>query len=934
MVSTLASSPSLAVPEALPPAAGERAPTSVLLATRIAPPRLRPADIIARGPLHDKLERVLDVTLSLVTAPAGYGKSTALGEWYLGLGARGICAAWLTVDDIDNDPIVFAGHLVATIEHNIPPLRGRLHGVIEYRLDVDLRITAIALINAIEALGQPVVLIIDDLHEVTNPNVLEVIGLLANSGSRFLHLAISSRSKPKIRMAKLRTLGETAEFSAQDLQFDRAEVRRFLVQSAGDDLDDEVVNQVFLQTEGWIVGLKLAALSFQQAQRPHLPQMTSAASLGVDEFLRDEVLARLPGDVAEFVLDAAIVGEFSVELCDAILERHDSAQMIDELEARQLFISRVGQPGWFRFHQLFCDAVIALGARAKPRRKAQLHHRAADWFEQRGFAGRAVRHAFATGNLETAAKILARVSLTLVQSGRGATLVRYGSSLPKDLFDRYPALQLDQVYSLTLSWQFGEASRLLRDVRANLTNSERIAQWHSDGLDMDQVLRKQVYCEMQLAILRDEMVAAEALARQWLAMDGTYTAYEDAVTQTSLIYAQREQFDCRSLAASSRARATFVNSGHRWGSIWHDCITGAGYTQIGNLARASTIFEGALATAIEVVGRTNPTTAMPALHLSEVLYEFGDIDGAKALVDEFLPLAGQTGIVDKLVAGYQTRVRLAALESLPAAIRALDEGAEIAMARDFERLNAVLVADRIHLLASAGESAEVRRIGALNNLTGDLERFAPTKGMTTAAAARAYAAAQVAQIENDLGAAESLLGRWVRYLGDHGCVRLAVRFSLLLAHVQIVTGEAKSAHRTLRTALQFGARGGFVRSFIDANQAVRAQLQQMRPSTSGSDEAVVAYHAHILQSLQGGVARVTAAPADIDELGGQYDSLNDRESELLLMISTGMMNSQIADETGLTLGTVKWYLQQIYAKLGVNRRSEATFKARQLGLIG
>ena len=911
---------------------GEWARTSVLLATRIAPPRLRLSDIISRKALLEKLDSVLDVTLSIVTAPAGYGKSTALGEWYLSLRERGIFAAWLTVDDLDNDSNVFASHVIASIDHSIPALRGALHGAIAHRMDVDLRITATAIINAIEALSQPVVLIIDDLHEVSNPDVLQVIGLLANSGSRALHLVISSRSKPDIRLAKLRALGESAEFSAHDLQFDREEVRRFLAHSADAALGEDVVDQVFERTEGWVVGLKLAALSFRQEQRPQLPQMTSAASLGIEEFLHDEVLGPLPADIAAFARDAAIIGEFSAELCDAALARNDCARLIDELESRQLFISRVGRSGWFRFHRLFSDAMVALGARTVPGREAELHRAAAEWFKQKGFPGRAARHAFAAGNPAISADMLARVSRALIESGRGATLVRYGSSLPQELLDDHPTLQLDQVYSLTLSWQFSEARRILHGVRANLMNSARTAKWRAEGLDVDAVLRQQVYCEMQLAILRDEMVQAEALARQWLAMDGSYTAYDDAVSQTSLIYALREQFDCRSIAAASQARATFVDSGNRWGSIWHDCIIGAGHLQIGNLERARQTFEGALDTAIEIVGRTNPTTAMPALHLSEVLYEIDQIDGARALTDEFLPLAGQTGLVDQLVAGYQTKVRLAALESPGAAIGVLDEGEEIAIARGFDRLNAFLIADRIQLLASAGEASDVRRIGALNNLTGDLERFAPAKGMTTAAAARALAAANVAQIENNLSAAESLLSRWVRYLGDRGSARLGVRFAMLLAHVQIVMGEPKSAHRTLRTGLQFGAKAGLLRSFIDSNEAVRAQLLQMRLAAAGSDETLGACLARVQLRL-GGNAALAPTQVDISELGGQYDALNDRESELLLMISTGMMNSQIAEETGLTLGTVKWYLQQIYAKLGVNRRSEATFKARQLGLI-
>lgn len=907
--------------------------SGLILATKLGPPRVRAAELIQREALVAKLTKALDVALTIVAAPAGYGKSTALCEWYLGIEPAGASAAWLTVDETDDDPILFANHLISAIDHGVHDLRGTLRASIDFKLDIDLRATATAIINAIEITKQHVVVIIDDLHAVSNTDVLDLISILANSGSQLLHLVLSSRTQPNIRLAKLRVLGEVHEIGLHDLQFDRQESHRFLALGAPGPVDDAVVDQIFAHTEGWAVGLKLAALSFTRNNRPLLLPVRSSASTGVEEFLRDEVIGRLPTKITDFVLDAGVIGEFSAELCDSVLERNDSASQIEELEALQMFISRVGEPGWFRFHQLFTDAVAKMSALADPDRRSELHRRAANWFEERGYPGRALRHAFQAGNPADSANVLSRVAHRLVQSGRDGTLRRYASDLPQELLLDYPELQLELVYALTLTWQFSEANRILRDVRAALMNASRTAKWVASGIDMDRILRKQIYCEMQLAILKDEMVRAEALARQWLAMDGGYSFYDDAVSQTSLIYAQREQFNCQSIAASGRAREIFVNNGNRWGTIWHDCIIGAGYSQIGQLDRARVIYEGSFATALDVIGRNNPATAIPALHLAELVYELNDVDQAAALIDEFLPLSTRIGLVDQLVAGYQTKVRLAALVSTQAAMRVLDEGEEIAISREFDRLNAFLVADRIRILATAGETAEVRRVGLINNLATDLDAFYPAKGQTTASAARAFAAAYLALVENNLSGADILLRRWLRFLDDNGGTRFSIRFSMLLAHVQIVMGESKAAHRTLRMALQIGARGGFVRSFVDANTAVKGQIEQMTFSAAGGDLDLGAYHRKIVEAFGGKATMAAASSVDLEDLGGQYDALNDRESEILLMISTGMMNSQIADEAGLTLGTVKWYLQQIYGKLGVNRRSEAVFKARQLGLI-
>jgi LuxR family transcriptional regulator, maltose regulon positive regulatory protein len=914
--------------------ARKRTADSAILATKLGPPRLRSLNIVARERLDTELAKANEVALTILGAPAGYGKSTALAEWFRLIDRESCHAAWLTVDETDDDPLLFANHIVAAMCQSAEPVGRRLRPTPEHKLDIDLRATSTAIVNAIDQCGRSFFLVIEDLHNVTNPDVVGLLGMLAISGSQWLHLVISSRTQPPLKLAKLRAQGQLRELGAQNLKFSLEETSEFLTIASGQTCDDELVAEVFDKTEGWAAGIRLVALSLTGQQPAHLPQMMPRVGTGVEEFLQDEVLERLPLPVAEFVRSAGIIGEFSAELCNSVLACNDSAARIEELEALQMFISRVGDPGWFRFHQLFSDAISNIGSRTDPERKADIHRRASAWFENNGFPGRAVRHAHATGELLELASVLNRVAPQLVQAGREGLLTRYALMLPNELLLDFPELQLERVYALTLTWQFSEASRILRDVRAACMNTQRTAQWTANGVDLDRILRKQTYCEMQLAILKDEMVKAEGLARQWLSMEGGYSFYDDAVSQTSLIYAQREQFNCHSIAAAGRARELFLNNGNRWGTIWHDCIIGAGYAQIGQLTRARVICDGAYSTALEVIGRDNPATAIPALHLAELQYEMNDVDQADALVSEFLPLATKIGLVDQLVAGYQTKVRLAALTSLPAALQVLDEGQEIAVAREFDRLSSFLVADRIRLLAAAGENAEVRKVALINNLGAGAEAFYPSKGQTTGAAARAFAAAHLALTENNLSGADALLRRWMRFLEDNGFVRIGLRFAMVLAQVQIVMGDSKATHRTLRAALQAGAKAGFIRTFCDANPAVRMQIESMSFLPTGPDSELISFHELIVGAFGRKPERPSVKLVDLDEIGGQYDALNDRESEILLMVATGMMNSQIASEAGLTLGTVKWYLQQIYGKLGVNRRSEAVFKARQLGLIG
>lgn len=902
-----------------------------ILAAKLAPPKTHGVELIERSPLVGRVSSSLSLAATIIVAPAGYGKTTLLGQCFADLKDNGQTVAWLTLDESDDDKLLFANHLISSLYRGNPSISEILKVTPDYKVDLDLRSATISIINTLEQSEKRTILFIDDLHFVSNTEVHQSISQLINYRSDYLHVVIGSRFVPQIKAAKLRAQGLIREIGIEDLKFDRHEATVFLERATGEQFDTHQIDTLYARTEGWPVGLRLIALASGHGDFRDFPQL--APGMAVDEFLRDEVIEILPPELADFVADTGVLGEFSSELCDYVLEVTDSAELIKKIETLQLFIMRVGEPGWYRFHQIFTDSVTTLLSRRDPNRKSYLHKRAASWFNDRGYPARALKHIFAAGDPVAAAQLLDQVAAKLIQSGREGTLLKYAAELPEDLLVNFPELQLERAYTLTLTWQFSEAQRILRDVKAALTSGTRGARWAELGIDMEKVLRKQVYCEMQLGILKDDMVRADALARQWLSMEGKYSYFEDAVSQTSLIYAQREQFNCQSIASSGRAREIFLGNDNRWGTIWHDCIIGAGYVQLGQLDKARIIFDGAFKTAISVVGRSNPTTAMPALHLAELAFEQGNAIEASALIEEFLPLSTRIGLVDQLIAGYHTKVRLAHLESPDAALKVIDEGAELALSRDFERLNHFLIVDRLRILSAAGDISEVKRVSIVNNLVSTIDSYFPRPGQTTGMAARALAASYFAIAENRLAEVDVFLRRWLRFLEGHQFARLYIKFALQLAHSQILLGDPKACHRTLRSALQMGAQGGFIQQFADSNSAVRMQIEQMRLGVRGHSEDLSAYHDRIVASFSSNTSAPRSPAIDLERIGGQYQALNEREAEILLLVAMGLMNSQIAEESGLTIGTVKWYLQQIYSKLGVNRRSEAVFKARQIGLI-
>ncbi len=319
-------------------------PRRPVLNTRLSPPTLRPSRIVRRADLLDKLDRAIEGRAVFLVAPAGYGKTTALSEWCSRLRERGLTCCWLTIDDSDNDPVQFVGHLIAAIEQNVPALSNALRSVLDFGIDLDPNATAIALLNSLQDLGDQIVLVLDDLHVAENVRILEFLQLLLSGASDNVHLVISSRSRPELRLGKLRALGEIAELDIGDLQFTIDDARSFFVQNTSIELSDSDLCRMVERTEGWAAGLKLAALAMADGERATLPSLVSGAHRGIRDFLRDEVLSRLPQATVDFVIEASVLGQFNAELCTFVTGRPDAAKMLGELEARQLFLHSLAEP--------------------------------------------------------------------------------------------------------------------------------------------------------------------------------------------------------------------------------------------------------------------------------------------------------------------------------------------------------------------------------------------------------------------------------------------------------------------------------------------------------------------------------------------------------------------------------------------------------------
>ncbi|MCY1296870.1 MalT-like TPR region [compost metagenome] len=340
----------------------------------------------------------------------------------------------------------------------------------------------------------------------------------------------------------------------------------------------------------------------------------------------------------------------------------------------------------------------------------------------------------------------------------------------------------------------------------------------------------------------------------------------------------------------------------------------------------------AMRTATQLTGHRSPVTAMVAMHLAKTHYERDELPQARKLLEEHLPQASYIGFVDQAIAGWLTRARISMIDGDKAtAFRMLDEADVFATEHGFERLRLFSLAERLKWLLRQGETDEVIRLGRKNQLRGPASDVSPHANITTLDEARALAWIRVAQAEDRLPEALNVAKLWHRHLESLNAIRSMLRWAMIIAHISVLTGDQRAAQRVLRRALFQAAPCGFKRVFLDEGEWLARLLSDQLQAAVIDGEPADAFASSLLKSLEGDIP-TTSAPAPVQ---GEaiYGALNSRELDILEMVAMGLLNREIGIKLGMTEGSVKWYLQQIYDKIGVRRRSQAADRARQLGIL-
>ncbi|HYD10873.1 MAG TPA: hypothetical protein VEA78_12300, partial [Acidimicrobiales bacterium] len=420
-----------------------------VLGTKLHVPSLR-RGLVARSRLTDRLrgDAANDARLILVAAPAGFGKTTLLAQW-LGRGERAV--AWLALDAGDADPHRFLQHLIAAVQVAVPDAGADAGGLLELA-DAPAEAVLVSLVNDLDAVAGPTVLVLDDYHVIDEPDVHEAVAFLQENLPPQVTLAMTTRVDPPLPLARLRARGELLEVRAADLRFTTDEASAFLNDVMGLSLEPALVDALESRTEGWAAGLQLAALSARD--RGDVGEVAafvadfSGSHRFVLDYLVEEVLDRQPDDVRSFLLHTSIVEELTADLCNALTDRADGQEVLERLERDNVFVVPLDDTRrWFRYHHLFADALRVRLADREPARVRELHATASRWFAAGGLLREAVAHAAASGDQDHTAELVELGVADLRRRRDNRTIREWIGTLPDDLVRRRPLLALYRAWS-------------------------------------------------------------------------------------------------------------------------------------------------------------------------------------------------------------------------------------------------------------------------------------------------------------------------------------------------------------------------------------------------------------------------------------------------------------------------------------------------------
>lgn len=870
----------------------------MFLATKIfLPPS--PAGAVHRDRLYGALDACwhAGTRLLLLSAPPGYGKTTLLSVW---VQQRGIDCAWASLEATDNDPARFFLLLLRALRPHLPALEG-LEAVLKLPVGADFESLAAEVVNAAVELERPLLLALDDYHCITSSAVHGLVHLLLDHLPPQLRLAVLTREDPPFKLPRLRARRQMLELRAADLAFSESEGQA-LVTAQGLVLDAAQVHRVLERTEGWAAGLQLASLTLREHPNPaEVVETFCGSHRYVLDYLFAEVLDSLPEDLRGFLCRSAVLQRFNASLCDDALQIAGSRDLLAHAAAANLFLVPLDeQRDWFRYHHLMAEI---LRAEVPPGERQAIQRRAALWWQARAQPAEAVQFALEAQDYPLAVALIQAAALPAAENGMLGAALEWLNALPEEYLLASPDLCVYRAWFLVFNGQFAEGGAWMRQLAQRSQEMPRPLAGLLAGM------------QSWLVITSGQRMDLHRL-RESYAMTGGRFPYFEPMLLLAIGQAQRESGDLDGALASFEEGEQ--KAGATSGPVSMLIIRNNRaflLDEIGRRQEALQLCRDTIEQLQATDGGSGLLAGIPMLPLGCLLYRSGELEEAYAVLMQGINLVRRLGLYDILSAPANHTV-----EYLLADQGRLEEA--LAYNREVRRRAVkaglpvvVKESDWMYswLQLRAGDIQPALQ-WTQNHPLEEPHRVTPDLYTAIFLHARMLAAT------GDWQRARELLSPVVAYTRSTGLRSSWVRASVELALACRAGGQDAEAEAVLAEAMEAAARMQYVQAFRHVAAQLGPLFEKLRPRFPAFVEQVCA-----------GVA----APRDPSRLPGRalVEPLSEREREILQLVSAGMSNADIASRLYLTVGTVKWYMNQLFGKLGAARRTEAVARAREFGLL-
>ena len=893
--------------------------------------------LVDRARLMQRLEEGRDARLTVIHAPAGYGKSILMQQWAARLSADGD-VAWFSVDPADREPTAFLNCIVQAFEEAGVPIAPRVTAILNREKFFSWKLVVSALANSFFDAQRPRWLLIDDAHCLRDSESLTCLQLLFEAAPPTLHLIVASREELGIPLGRARALGQVLELRADDLRFLPTEAASFLELEGHAHLSRQDMETLQERTEGWIVGLKLVSISLRSAADPaRSPPRASGDHRPFADFFSEDVVAGQTPELRDFLMRTSVLDRFCPALCDRLLGNTNSRRLIDECAKAGLFLVPLDPTGdWYRYHHLFADYLGRCLQEQLPGERDRLCLEAAAWLVEAGYVAEGFEYALRGNSPMRAAEILEAGCDDLWRAGRQDVFQRLAARIPPHIQALHPRILLAIAWRLIMQWQIGEARSLVQVSKARLAEISRAGTMAPQDLTRLQCLvthreGQLAHVTYELSVLEQQSLASEAEMRN---LDDSYIL---ASHYNSRQFAEREQYKLGRLdRLAELARLEIERGGSEHTIVFHAAVAGPSYLLTGRTQKALTILADALEIAEALSGRSSPLGAVAAIPLAGVHYELNETDRANELLERFLS-ANIIGFVDQLVTAASVRARLDSLAgNHTGAMKALEDAVEFAGRHDLPRLELMARIEAVQLLLRRGHPDDAARLVRACGLYGrkDATELTSQRNVTRLDSAIAASWCRFAAVQNRVNDALRVARWWRATVANANAVLDLVRWDILVAQMLMLSGDRLAAHRAMSQAVSKAAQPRFFRAFLDEGEPVAQMLHQMTRAPNHGPDQNDAFVQELLTRFRHELRDQSifddTQPEDATALCGRMSS---REIQILELAATGMPNQQIGAKLGLTEGSVKWYLQQIFDKVGVRDRFLAAKKARQFGLM-